>query len=110
MRILLDECLPARLRRSLNGHEVQTVPRAGWAGIKNGTLLGLISDSGKFEIFLTMDKSLPQQQQLKGLSFAVVILRAKSNRFEDTHPLMAPFLNRLTEFQPGEVYLLIERE
>jgi predicted nuclease of predicted toxin-antitoxin system len=109
MRILLDECLPARLRHSLTGHEVQTVPRAGWAGIKNGRLLGLISDSGKFEIFLTMDKSLPQQQ-LKGLPFAVVVLRAKSNRFEDTHPLMAEFLGRLTEFQAGEVYLLRQPE
>ena len=84
MRILLDECLPARLRRDFPGHEVSTVPRAGWAGINNGQLLRLIAGSGKFDVFLTMDKSLPQQQPLKDLPFAVVVLRAKSNRFEDT--------------------------
>jgi hypothetical protein len=110
MRILLDECLPARLRWDLPGHEVQTVPRAGWAGIKNGKLLRLISDSGKFDVFLTMDKSLPHQQQFKELPFAVVVLRAKSNRFEDTHPLMPEGFRRLAEFQPGHVYVLTQPE
>ena len=108
MRILLDECLPARLRRDLPGHEVQTVPLAGWAGIKNGKLLRLIADAGKFDVFLTMDKSLPHQQQLKDLPFAVVVLRAKSNRFDDTHPLMPQVIRRLAEFQPGHVYVLAQ--
>ena len=110
MRILLDECLPARLRQDLPGHEVQTVPQAGWASIKNGKLLRLISDSGKFEVFLTMDKNLPHQQKLTDLPFAVVVLRAKSNRFEDTHPLMPEVLRRLAEFQPGQVYVLTQPE
>ena len=106
MRIILDECMPARLRRDLPGHEVQTVPRAGWASVKNGKLLRLIADSGNFDIFLTMDKNLPHQQSLQDLPFAVVVLRARSNRFEDTHPLMPEILRRLPEFQPGHVYVL----
>jgi predicted nuclease of predicted toxin-antitoxin system len=106
MRILLDECVDARLRRELPGHEVQTVPRAGWAGIKNGKLLQLIAASGQFDIFLTMDKCLPHQQQLKALPFAVVILRAASNSFADTRPLMPELLSRLREFQPGYAYVL----
>lgn len=106
MRILLDECLPARLCRALPGHEVQTVPRAGWAGIKNGELLRRIAASGGFDIFLTMDKSLPHQQPLKNLPFAVVILRAASNSYADTSPLMAEVLCRLSEFQPGQVYVV----
>jgi hypothetical protein len=106
MRVLLDECLPAGLRIDLPGHEVQTVPRVGWAGIKNGKLLRLISDSGKFDVFLTMDKKLPHEQQIKDLSFAVVVLLAKSNRFEDTHPLMSQVFHRLAEFQPGQAYFL----
>jgi predicted nuclease of predicted toxin-antitoxin system len=106
MRILLDECLPARLRRELPGHDVLTVPRAGWAGIKNGKLLRLVADSGQFDIFLTMDKSLPHQQQLKTLPFAVVILRAASNSYENTRPLMPEFFSRLDEFLPGHSYVL----
>ena len=88
-------------RRDLPGHEVQTVPQAGWASIKNGKLLRLISDSGKFDVFLTMDKNLPRQQRLNDLPFAVVVLRAKSNRFEDTHPLMPEVFRRLANFNPA---------
>jgi len=106
MRILLDECLPARLRRELPEHEVQTVPRAGWSGIKNGRLLQLIAASGQYDIFLTMDKSLPHQQQLKDLPFAIVILRAASNSLEHTRPLVPEFLRRLDEFKAGNAYIL----
>ena len=42
--ILLDECLPARLRRDLPGHEVLTVPRAGWAGIRSIAVDSIKSD------------------------------------------------------------------
>jgi predicted nuclease of predicted toxin-antitoxin system len=106
MRILLDECLPARLRRNLPGHDVQTVPQAGWASIKNGKLLRLIADSGKFDLFLTVDKNLPREQKIEGLPFAVVVLRAKSNRFPDVIPFAPEILRRLPEFQPGHVYVL----
>ena len=110
MRVLLDECLPARLRRDLSSHEVTTVPQAGWVGIKNGKLLRLIAESGQFDVFLTMDKSLPHQQQLERLPFAVAVLRARSNRFEDTHPLMPEVFRRLAEFQPGHVHILTPPE
>jgi predicted nuclease of predicted toxin-antitoxin system len=106
MRILLDECLPARLRQDLPGHEVQTVPRVGWSGIKNGALLRLIAYAAKHEVFLTMDKSLPREQKISDLPFAVVVLRARSNRFEDTHPLMREVLRRLVEFRPGKLYIV----
>ena len=43
MRILLDECVPRRLRGELPGHDVQTVPELGWSGKKNGELLALMA-------------------------------------------------------------------
>ncbi len=106
MRLLLDECMPARLRRNLPSHEVQTVPQAGWANIKNGKLLRLIADSGKFDVFLTVDKNLPQQQKIKSLPFAVVVLRSKSNCLADVILFVPDILRRLPEFQPGHVYVL----
>jgi len=39
MRVLLDECLPKRLKRSLVGHDIQTVPEAGRTGEMNGELI-----------------------------------------------------------------------
>jgi hypothetical protein len=38
MRILLDECVPRRLKRSFLNHSVTTMPEAGWSGISNGAL------------------------------------------------------------------------
>jgi len=56
MRILLDESLPAHLRSDLPGHEILTVPSAGWAGKNNAKLLRLIAESRKSDVFLTMKK------------------------------------------------------
>jgi hypothetical protein len=61
MRILLDECLPKDLAGELQGHTVRTVPQTGWASIKNGKLLRLIAGSGKFDVFVTVDKNLPRE-------------------------------------------------
>lgn len=41
MRVLLDECLPERLRDELPGHQVRTAREAGLAGKKNGLLIEL---------------------------------------------------------------------
>jgi hypothetical protein len=61
LTILLDECLPARLRPDLPGHDVQTVPRTGWAGTKSGKLLRLIAAAATFDVLVTMDKNLPER-------------------------------------------------
>ena len=41
MRVLLDECVPRRLKREFVGHDVKTAPEMGWASKKNGELLAL---------------------------------------------------------------------
>ena len=104
MRILLDECVDARLRHELPGHEVRTVSYVGWSGIKNGKLLRLVADSGQFDVLLTRDKNLPGQQQIETLTFAVVVLRAPSNKIADVRPVLPEFLRRIAEFQPGHAY------
>jgi hypothetical protein len=60
MKIILDECIPRKLKYSLPDHECHTVPEAGLAGKKNSALLGLAESAG-FEIFVTMDKGLEFQ-------------------------------------------------
>lgn len=34
MRVLLDECLPRKLKQSLLGHDVTTVQERGWSSKK----------------------------------------------------------------------------
>ena len=106
MRILLDECMPKDMAGKLPGHQVLAVQQAGWAGISNGKLLRLIADSGQFDVFLTVDKNLPHQNKIQALPFAIVVLRAQSNRKEHVLPLASEILRRLHEFQPGNAYVL----
>jgi len=82
MRVLLDECLPRKLKKAFSAHECQTVPEAGFAGRQNGLLLSLAESAG-FDLFLTIDKGLEYQQNLTGRKIAILIVRAKSNRLDD---------------------------
>ncbi len=98
MRTLLDEDLPRRLGSLLLSHEVTTVQRAGWSGIKNGRLLALAAE--KFDVFLTMDQNLEFQQNLSILPIAVLVIEAVSNRIEDLKPLVPAILRELNHIPP----------
>src|ERR1700728_413593 len=103
MRILLDECIPRKLKYSLPDQQCQTVPEAGLAGKKNGTLLNL-AESGGVEIFVTMDKGLEYEQNLAGRSIAILILRAMSNRLAALLPLVPSLLRIMTLARKGEIH------
>ena len=72
MKVLLDECVPRKLKNSPMDHDWQTVPDAGFAGKKNGDLLSLAEHSG-FEVLLTMDKGVQYEQNLSGRRIAIII-------------------------------------
>lgn len=91
MRLLLDECVPARLRRVLQSHDVSTVVIEGWSGIKNGELLAIAAQN--FDVLVTVDKNLPYQQDPSTLPMAVVVLDALSNELPHLMPLV-PALER----------------
>src|SRR5882724_8947714 len=101
MRVLLDECLPKRLKRELTDHEVKTVPEAGWAGKKNGVLLKLMVE--EFEVFITVDQNMQYQQPLEDLPIAFIILVAHNNKLETLKPLMQQVLLLLDTVSPGQV-------
>jgi predicted nuclease of predicted toxin-antitoxin system len=101
VRILLDENLDWRLEKFLPGHEVKSVPRIGWAGLKNGKLLARAAEN--FDVLVTMDGSMTSQQNLSKLKIAIVALRAPSNRLADTSPLMPKVLVLLPTLKPGKI-------
>jgi len=101
VRILLDENLDWRLEKFLPGHEVKSVPRIGWAGLKNGKLLARAAEN--FDVLVTMDGSMVSQQNLPKLKIAIVALRAPSNRLADTSSLMPKVLALLQTLKPGKV-------
>jgi hypothetical protein len=63
MNVLLDECLPRKLKSSFPGHQCQTVPEAGLAGRNNGQLL-VLAESAGFQVFLSIDEGLQYEQNL----------------------------------------------
>ena len=101
MRILLDECLPKKLKRSFAGQDCVTAPEAGLAGLANGELLAAAERQG-FQVFLTLDKGIAYQQNLAGRAIAIIVIRAKSNRLEDLLPHVDACIARLTT-APGQV-------
>jgi len=102
MRVLLDEHLDHRLRHSFaNPIEVSTVAERGWKGRKNGELLQLASR--EFDALITMDRSLEYQQHVAGHRIGIVLLRARSNRLQDTQPLIPQVCQVLQTLQPGTV-------
>ena len=100
MRVLLDEYVDRRLATDIVGHDVTTVPDAGWAALKNGELLSRAQRD--FDVFVTVDRNLPSQQDLSRFSLAVVILRASSNRVDHLRPLVPHLLSALPRAQLGE--------
>lgn len=101
MRILLDENLPADLAAELAGHEVSTVTRLGWQGIKNSELLRRAQ--GRFEVLLTMDRNLEFQQNIAGFEVTILVLLARSNRLVHLRPLVPAILTALKTVRPGEL-------
>lgn len=73
----------------------------GWHGLTNGKLLQMAEQ--EFDVFLTSDRNLVFQQNLKKFNLAVIVLQAQSTRLLDTLPLMSQVLATLTTIQPREL-------
>ena len=101
MRILLDECLPRKLKRSIVGHDVATVQERGWSSKKNGELLRLMD--GTVDVFLTSDQNLRHQQNLTSIRFSIIVLVVPNNRLSTLQPLMPHVQILLNTITPGTV-------
>lgn len=100
--MLLDEQIDRRLKpRFAPGVEVMTVLERGWDGLKNGDLLRAAET--EFDVFVTMDKGIPHQQNLERYNLGFILLRAFSNRKSDLEPLMPALNSALADVRPGKV-------
>ena len=99
--MLLDECVPRRLRRELPGHDVHTIIEMGWSGIKNGPLLRRAAQ--EFDVFLTVDQGVEYQQNPLGLDLAIVVMVAATNDIDDLRPLMPRVRETLSSASPGTI-------
>src|SRR5271155_4082254 len=73
MLVLFDQGTPVPIRAFLTEHTVQTTAQRGWDKLKNGELLKAAEDAG-FDVFVTPDKNIRYQQNLKIHAMAIVVL------------------------------------
>lgn len=101
LRILLDECVPGRLKRDLPGHHVVTVREHGWASKLDGELLR--HAQGEFDVLLTVDRGIVHQQNLAGLQLAIIVLVAFTNNIRVLRLLVPELLDVLRTISTGDV-------
>ena len=98
MNILPDECTPRVVKKRLPKLNIQTVQEMGWSGLKNGELLA--AAEGQFDVFVTTDKNLRHQQNLKGRKLAVLLL--PSNQVPIVERLITDIEANLMTIQAGD--------
>jgi hypothetical protein len=74
------------------------VQRCGWAGLRNGDLLSVASDS--FDVLVTGDRNLEYQQNALTLPIAVVVVIARNNRIDTLLPPVPAITAALTNLVP----------
>jgi predicted nuclease of predicted toxin-antitoxin system len=102
MKLLIDECVDERLRLLFPGHECQTAHFADLAGLKNGRLLEEAEAAG-FDVLITVDQNISDQQNLNRRSIALVILCGRTNRLKDLPLLVPAAIAAISSIRAGDV-------
>lgn len=85
MKILLDENIPTKFKLDFGKEfEIKTVRDMNWLGKKNGELLGLAAFNG-FDIFITLDKNLKNQQNLDRMQIRIACQRQQASNLAAIH-------------------------
>lgn len=103
MKILIDECLPKRLKSYLDEFDVYTASEMGWSSLKNGNLLSE-AIAANFDIMLTADKQIQHQQNMNKYDMAIVIFDVKRNKIEMLVPLLPILKLEISTYQKGNIY------
>jgi predicted nuclease of predicted toxin-antitoxin system len=101
VRVLLDANLPRGLARLLIGHEAHSAHQRRWSNLDDGALLDACMN--EYWALVTLDQSLPFQQNLRGRAIVVVVLHARSNRLSDLEPLVPALLAALSTAKSGDL-------
>ena len=105
MKVLLDECVPKKLKSYLQDFEIFTVPEMGWSGVKNGKLMSLCV-MNHFDILLTVDKNMMYQQNLEKYSITIVVFNSLTSKFEELKLFIPSFSKQIYNFKRSKAYLI----
>lgn len=77
MRVLFDQGTPVPLRTCLGSHHIETVVARGWSTLANSDLL-IVAEREGFDVVVTSDKNLRDQQKPAGRRIGIVVLSSTS--------------------------------
>lgn len=109
MKILLDHNLDRRLKNYLTDYETATTQEQGWADALNGELISLAEENG-FNVLLTADANLKNQQNLSNRKISVLVLRAFNNRLTTHAEMIEDIHEALSKIQPGEIIEILHKD
>jgi predicted nuclease of predicted toxin-antitoxin system len=102
MKLLLDECIPRRLKNDFEGYDVRTVDEIGLKGVFDTELLRAASTQ-QFDALITVDRRIAFQQNLSQFNLALITLVATPCRYAQLKLLMPTTLAVLRTIKPGEI-------
>ncbi|MDF3819605.1 hypothetical protein P3G55_06825 [Leptospira sp. 96542] len=110
MKILIDENLPKKLKKSLQELSVYTIQEKQWLGLKNGDLIQKMLGDG-FDTLITLDQNLKYQQNLSKYPIAVLLINLENNQYSTILPYLEKIKSILSgNIQPGIHTLIPPKE
>ena len=109
MTILLDHNPDRRFKNHLSGFETATTQELGWADVLNGELLSLAETSG-FDVLLTADANIKNQQNLSNRSISILVLRAFDNRLTTHVEMIDDIVSALAGIRGGDVLEVFHKD
>lgn len=99
-RVLVDECLPAKLadRLRMDGYDAHSVSRMGWSGKKDPEILQLAEREG-FDVILTADAKMRNQHNFTARPFAVLAI--PTNRMSQLKNIWSHIKASMAQLTPG---------
>lgn len=100
MKILFDHNTPAPLRNYLPEHSVDTAVENGWDELVNSALLDR-AENNAYDVMITGDKSMPDQQNLATRHLGFIIL--PTNNWNYVRYVVNAIRVELATIRPGDV-------
>ena len=108
MRVPFDNGTPRGVASALPGHIVEEARSRGWDTLRNGELMDAAEAAG-FDVFLTTDRNIRHQQNLKGRKIAIVVLgKGRWRLIENRLPAIALAVAAATPGSVAEVEIPVD--
>jgi predicted nuclease of predicted toxin-antitoxin system len=109
LKILLDHNLDRRLKQYLTNYETATTQEKGWADVLNGELLSL-AEQNSFEVLLTADSNIKNQQNITDRRISILVLRAFNNRLYTHAEMIGQIESALLSIKSGEIREIFHKD